>query len=158
MGMSSACAPHLGSHLLSRQLMPHPVGSTPCVQWQRHGGRLWYAWPQKTCHRHATRPLYLSWNLLEFKPTSGIFPLPSTLLNWNNCTWVMIAGSHEVTTCDLFGAPGVSALFSFILSPASFAEHEDDFHLLRNTELLRLEKTSMIKSSHQPSAHHPVHH
>lgn len=62
----------------------------------------------------------------------------------------MIAGSHEVTTCDLFGAPGVSALFSFILSPAaaSFAEHEDDFHLLRNTELLRLEKTSKIKSNH----------
>lgn len=72
----------------------------------------------------------------------------------------MTAGSHEVTTCDLFCTPGVSALFSFILAPAAvnFAEHEDDFHLLRNTELLRLEKTSKIKSNHQPSTHHHVHH
>lgn len=53
----------------------------------------------------------------------------------------MTAGSHEVTTYDLFGAPGVSALFSFMLSPkaANFAEHEVDFHLPRNTALLRLE-------------------
>lgn len=72
MGLSSARAPHLGSHLLSKQLMPHPVRSALYVQWQRHGGRLWYAWPQKTCHRHATRLLHLSWHLLESKPTSGI--------------------------------------------------------------------------------------
>lgn len=46
----------------------------------------------------------------------------------------MTTGSHEVITCDLIGTAGVSTSFHLIFSPAgaTFAEHVDDFHLLRN--------------------------